>query len=311
MATTRAPAPDIPTPQSTAPWTWPGNNDPTRAAREVLAHPRFAEAARALARDTIRWSDEDRALCALFRDAGHYVAAMSVLLLDASGGLTLAQLKEICAATDFASPGRARLLLQFLQHIGFVEAATTPGRSLRYHPTPAFVTAWRGHLRGALAAAALIDGRVASLSEKLDDRGTFATFLQVEAARLQQLAATTRDVPPFERLFMQRFAGLQIVAEMVVSSGESGFLADAAVRISARQSAARFGVSHMHVRRLLADAVAEGLLRPLGTARYALDGGLRETIAFFYAIQLAELVASALLTLEALPAADVRIVELR
>ncbi len=287
-------------PADAAPWTWQGNEDPTLAALEIIAHPACAEAARGLARNTLHCGDEDRALGAVFSDAGHYVAAMWTLYLHAGGGMTLAQLKDICAASGFASPGRARLLLQFLQHIGFVEPASSPGRTVHYLPTDLFMAAWRRHLQGALAAAAMIDARIAPVGNMLDDPETFAAFLRVQAGRLQRIASGTSDVPPFERIFMQRLAGLQIVSLMVASGDGRDVLANEAIHISPRAAAARFGVSHMHVRRLLADAEAAGLLRRLGHADHAPTDTMRDTVRFFFAMQLAELITSARLMLEAL-----------
>ncbi len=288
--------------QTDAPWTWQGDVDPTQAAHEVMAHPGFANAARSLAENTLRWSDEDHALCALFRDAGHYVAAMSTLYLHEAGGLELSQLKQICAATGYASPGRARTLLQFLQHIGFVQRLQDY-LPHRYIPTPVFKTSWGHHLQGAVAAAALLDHRLDVIAERLDVPAIFSAFVRVQARRLQALAGTTGDIPPFERIFMQRYAGLQIIALIVAASEPGRLLDQEAFHVPYRVLAARFGVSHMHLRRLFADAEAAGLLHCPAKGTYVIDTSMRETIAFFYAVQLAELATSALLTLEEISSA--------
>ncbi|MBA2933946.1 hypothetical protein HZF05_07515 [Sphingomonas sp. CGMCC 1.13654] len=87
----------------------------------VAAHPQFATAARRLAVNMLALSDQDDRLGAVFKDAGHYVAAISAAYLDATGGLTIPMLKQICAGFGFMSPNRARAIVDFLLHIDYLE----------------------------------------------------------------------------------------------------------------------------------------------------------------------------------------------
>src|SRR5262245_44869457 len=80
--------------------------------------PRFPGAARRLAANLLAASEQDERLGAVFKDAGRYLTALCAAFLDASGGLTQAALKQICGASGYVSPGRARALLGFLAHLG-------------------------------------------------------------------------------------------------------------------------------------------------------------------------------------------------
>ncbi len=275
---------------------------PAHGALRIAAHPRFPRAARALAASMLAGGDADPALAAVFKDAGRYVTAMWTVYLHASGGMTLPQLKASCVASGFTSSGRARLLLQFLQHIGYVEPLQAlPGsgdrKATRYAPTPAFLAAWRSHLRAALTAASLIEPTIAVLLDRLDRPALFEDFLRIQAGRLLGLARTTVETPAFRQILMHRYAGLQIVSMLVEGEDGGAFPPARPIPISLKLTAARFGVSYMHVRRLLNDAARAGLLRYDATGTVTLCKGTRETIRFFYAMQLAELIASARLSL--------------
>jgi hypothetical protein len=282
------------TQRHTPSWTWHDDVDPTGPVIRLLAHPLFPRAARAMATNMLA-AEHDPALAAVFKDAGRYVTAMWTIYLHASGGITLPQLKEVCAASGFTSAGRARLLLQFLQHIGYVEASpeSRHREATQYIATPTFLSTWQTHLRAALLAAALVEPAIFTLIDRMDQPGVFEGFLRIQASRLHRLSQGMVEAPPFQRIFLHRYAGLQIISMLLVSGDHRDFPPAEPLPISLKLTAARFGVSYMHVRRLLHDAVQEGLLHYEATGTVTLTEDTRETIRFFYAVQLAELVASA------------------
>ncbi len=283
-------------------WVEQADLDPTEHARRIAAHPRFPRAARALAAHMLSASDTDAALAAVFRDAGRYATAMWTVFLNATGAMTLPHLKEACAASGLASSGRARLLLQVLEHIGYVEPMPPAGdgKARHYALTPAFLAAWRSHLRAALGAAALVDPAIEALAERLDEPAMFERFLRIQAARLPRLTRWAAETPAFQRILMHRYAGLLIVSMLVAGERDGGFPPAGPIPIALKPTAARFGVSYMHVRRLLHDAAEAGLLDYEATGSVTLRDAMRRTIRLFYAAQLAELVASARLALAAL-----------
>jgi hypothetical protein len=136
-----------------------------------MSHPRFPDASRALAAGMLALSASDHALGEIFKDAGRYVVAMCAFYLYADEGLTLPRLKAICSRSGLLSPGRARNLLQFLEHLRYVEpgARGRGGKATVYQPTPAFLAAWEQQLRVALEAARLVEPAVAGLLARLHE----------------------------------------------------------------------------------------------------------------------------------------------
>jgi hypothetical protein len=67
--------------------------------------------------------EADRLLDGVLKDAGRNVAAKCLAYLHVTGGLTLPRLKALCASTGLVSSGRARMLLIYLQHLGYARPA--------------------------------------------------------------------------------------------------------------------------------------------------------------------------------------------
>ncbi|HLZ79631.1 MAG TPA: hypothetical protein VKQ09_09845, partial [Sphingomonas sp.] len=173
------------------------------------------------------------------------------------------------------------------------------GKARHYALTPAFLTAWRGHLRASLSAAALVDPAIEAVIERLDEPMVFEGLLRIQAARLPTLSRWAAATPAFQRILMHRYAGLLIVSMLVVEN-DGDFPPAGPIPIALKPTAIRFGVSYMHVRRLLHDAVEAGLLDYEAAGSVTLRAAMRQTIRLFYAAQLAERVASARQALAAL-----------
>lgn len=277
----------------------------------MIGHSDFPRAARALAVNMLAINDADATLGSVFTDAGRYITAMLVGYLHGSGGMTLPRLKDACATSGFLSPGRARTLLQFLRHIGYIELVQQDGRARAgmpetYRATPRFFTAWRAHARAALLAAEIVEPGIAGLADRLEEPGIFETFLQVQAAGLHEGARTADQAAPIIRIFLQRYAGSQILWTLIEAGDDAVFPPADAIPVSLGAASRRFGVSHVHIRRLLNDAMAEGLLRYEARGTVMLEDSARIALQDHYAKQLVELIASARSTLAVLrqPAAN-------
>ncbi len=257
---------------------------------EVARHPGFTLAARRLATNMLQLCEEDKHLSAVFKDAGRYVAAMSAAYLHGAGGLTLPLLKQICSGTGFLSPGRARAILEFLLHIDYLRPAPAMAGGGHYLPTERFLLAWRRHLQAAIDAAALIEPSLGPLSGKLADPDMFMAFLAVQAARLHTMTHEIDPLPALTRAFLHPHAGSQILWVMTLAGDGEALPATGDVRLSLSDLSSRFGVTHLHVRRLLRQAQQEGLLLYHGHGRLAfLPFGASE-IRLHYAFQLSEMI---------------------
>lgn len=258
---------------------------------EMARHPAFAMAARLLAANMLDLCDEDAGLAEVFKDAGRYVAAMSAAYLHGLGGLTIALLKQICAGSGFLSPGRARAIVEFLVHLDFLREPADGNPMGAYVPTERFLSAWCRHLQAALAAAAAIEPTLATLVIRLADREVFQTFLGLQAARLHALTRDIEGFPALERAFLHPHAGSQILWFLTVT-GENNALprGDDVIRVPMAGLSSRFGVTHLHVRRLLRHAQTEGMITYHGHGRLAFTSAGAGLTHFHYAFQLSELV---------------------
>src|ERR1700761_6464728 len=95
-------------PQSFRRWRTPPGSTSRAPFDAVIGHPRFEAAARKLSRSMLDLAARDAALDGIVKDVGRFTATGLAIYLDATGGLTLARLKEICARGTVISPGRAR-----------------------------------------------------------------------------------------------------------------------------------------------------------------------------------------------------------
>lgn len=271
----------------------PGDEIPPEHFGRMLAHPAFPAAARALAASSLRTTQGDSAMRDIGKDAGRYTAALCAIWLDLDGGLTLPRLKDLCARSGLLSPGRARSFLQFLEHVGFLEM-TRPGRAAAaalYAPTPRFRQVWLDHLRGPIAAAALIAPEAHALLDRLDEPEVAATFLKLQGAGL--LAATPQvdgSLGPLFDAFYYPLGAIHILSNLV-AAGEDGdaFPPHEATPLSISGMAGRLGVSRVHVKRIVANATAAVLLEPRGPGAYALTGQTDAPLKAIYAFQLIRL----------------------
>ncbi len=261
----------------------------------LTAHPRFADAARALAANMLAAGESDKALDGVFKDAGRYVAALWALYLHVTEGLTLPRLKEVCASSGYLSPGRARALLLYLRHLGYVEPITVGTRAApsRYAPTPVFVAAWSAHLRAALEATRVVEPAVAVVLDRLDERAVFDGLARIQGALLLQSAQRLDQGDALIRVFQHRYAGLQVLFLLLIDGGTDAFPSAGPIAFSITKVARRFGVSRIHLRRLLDEAQREGLLHCAEDGAVTLSESARASIAFFYGAQIVQLLAIA------------------
>ena len=267
----------------------------------VAALPGFEAAARALSQRSLQLYESDRAAAGITKDGGRYVVAMVAMYLHIMGGLTLPSLKTLCASFGLTSPGRARAMLLYMRYLKYVEPTPKArrGAPTHYHPTPAFVTAWRGHLIAAVEAAAIAEPALAPRLDAL--RGARAldilTRIQTEGLHAAAKSHAAAAGSPLYRVFVHRHAGSQILWTLLTPDGAEGFPPKRSPPQSAASLARRFGVSRIHVRRLIEDAVREGLIRHEsdGSAVFEPDGVA--AVTFHFSMQLASLLRAASKTL--------------
>ena len=267
----------------------------------LRANPRYPEAARAFARAMLAQAETDHALDAVLKDAGRNVAAKCLAYLHVTGGLTLPRLKALCAATGLVSPGRARTLLIYLQHLGY--AAAVPRRSTRepahYEPTVLFLATWRQQMRATQESAALIEPAVERVLERLDVPAVFDSYVRCIGESYLEGLKSVDPSDAFFRIFMHPYAGTQIVHSLVVI-GTEAFPPQAPIPFQIADMAGHFSVSRLHVRRMMDAAQREGLLHFTDGALSWTSAG-RAAVDHIYATQLIVFLVSAARTVRLCP----------
>ncbi|HUO92224.1 MAG TPA: hypothetical protein VMU22_04840 [Rhizomicrobium sp.] len=269
----------------------------------LKSDPRYPKAIRTFAVSMLAEGDSDRLLDGLLKDAGRNAAALCAAHLHFSGGLTLPRLKALCASFGLVSPGRARALLLYLRYLGYVERAAhqRKGAPALYVCTHRFLNTWRNHLRAVLDAVEVLEPAAELIIARFDSPGVFETY-SVELCRNFLEAANLTDLErPFIRVFLHRNAGIQIVHSLIAANPDDKFPPLRPIPISLSASARRFGVSRIHVRRLIDAACDEGLLTfsRHGTVTFTPAG--RDALDDIFATQMARFLSAAAKTITARP----------
>jgi hypothetical protein len=278
---------------------WDGAEaDPMAGLACLMAHPALGLAVRAMAANMRELLADDRTLDSLLKDAGRYVAAMGALYLHDTGGLTLARLKAFCTRSSLLSPGRARALLLFLEHLGYVERTTAPGAGALYVPTASFRAAWRAQLRAALEAGRVLEPQLDWVLDSADPQ-VLETFGGLHAKGLVDALEGGMPVLDFLRVFIHPHAGHLIVGTLMTTAQGEAFPPERAGPISVSALSRSFGVSRIHISRIFADAEREGLARLDRDGMVHFEPKAREEMTFFNAAQFAQILAAAAKTVRA------------
>jgi hypothetical protein len=223
-------------------------------------HPRYPEAAQRLAANLLRDADEDPSLNALLRDAGHNVAALSAVYLNASGDVTLPRLKSFIAGFGLVSPGRARSLLGYMHHLGCMELDPTSAsaRGAHYRVTAGFLASYKRHEISLLEAISIVEPAVGVLLQNLAAPGVWDALVIEQGDAFVAGSHETTAFASLYRVFLHRLAGIQILHDFVARA--KVFPPTGNLPFSSAETARRFKVSRMHVRRLMSEAEQQGFL---------------------------------------------------
>ena len=181
-----------------------------------------------------------------------------------------------------------------MRYLGYIEPAARSkhGAPTRYVPTASFRESWRTHHRGALGAACVLEPAAQLVIDRLDDDSVMDAISRSQGKGLLSLAQVRDRDTALIRVFMHRHAGIQIMSTLLTAPGVT-FPPNEPVPFSIAAAAQRFGVSRIHIRRILNDAVREKLIILADRGVVELSDLAREALRASYAIQIAQLLASA------------------
>lgn len=234
------------------------------ALEALRLHPRFLEAMELSVRRALVLQDTSALNTPHLKDGGRFFAGLLALYLHATGGLTLARLREACAQTGITSRGRVLAILTGLRVIGFIERAPREGdaRVQFYRPTSGMVGAFRARIGVELQGAALVSDAAAQAADRFEDEAFFYALMTRIGEFLTTPSLLKDAVESPISIFSDRVAGT-IILYALLAGGEPGdsFPPEGPLRMSLAGLASRFKVSRTHVLRLFRDAEGRGLLR--------------------------------------------------
>jgi DNA-binding MarR family transcriptional regulator len=228
---------------------------------EMIAQPRFAQACLHCVRGVLAERAANPALARAVMDSARTLSGLLVLVMDASGGVTLSALQALCAELGIASPGRAAAMMTHLRRIGYIKPDPDPTdrRTRRFIASANMLNAFQTFIRNELSAIALIEPAAQQVADRLTEPEIYKPYCRQMGVGLFRLVSTPRTA---STVFSERNGGIVILYNLAIS-GEEGdvYPPRGPVRVSVASLARKSGVSRSHVLRLLRDAENLGLLR--------------------------------------------------
>lgn len=236
-------------------------------------HPKFTPACRQAVVSNVALYDGNRLINLLLGDRGRSTISFFCLYLhalrdpnDARSGLTLTRLKAVCADQNVASPGRIEAFTVLMRVLGFLQKS--PGdndrRVRQLTPTERMFAAYHSRWSALIDAISIVQPEAARLHEDFKDPAFTRAFLRSSGDRFLSGFRPIAD-PRARALFGERNAGLVIAGSLLTAGGAGDFPPRHPVSVSISALARQFGVSRVHVRKLLRDAAQGGFIaRPDG-----------------------------------------------
>ncbi|HEY4142772.1 MAG TPA: hypothetical protein VGM57_15230 [Pseudolabrys sp.] len=269
---------------------------PTPEAMAALRRqPRFRQAAAAIAVDSVEYYQGRWLANRVLNDRARFLLAMFMLFLHyswradvANSGLTAARLREICAGVGLCSAGRAEAMLLMMRASGYLERTEDPNdrRVRRYVPTAKFLDLHRERHRRVFSAIDTLTGDTAYATRICggNDDALYRRFILTMGHAYLGGYRIVHAAPVLQTI-IDRDVGLPLMLCVFLSSpGYAEFAPEKFRTTSVAGLARRFNVSRVHVRSVLRDAAAAGLvLRDEDTAQVTALPALSDAAESFFA----------------------------
>jgi DNA-binding MarR family transcriptional regulator len=257
--------------------------------------PRFGQAVAAIAADSVEYYQGRWLANRVLNDRARFVMAAVMLFLHyswrtdvGSSGLTAARLREICVRVGLCSAGRVEAMLLTLRASGYIERVenTKDRRVRRYVPTAKFLDLHHERHRRVLSAIDMLRGDTA-YAVRICGGNDDASYRRFILAMGRGYLAGYRivDAAPVLQNIIDRDVGLPLMLCVLLASPDyAEFAPERFHTTSVAGLARRFNVSRVHVRSVLRDAAAVGLvLRNDDTAQVTAMPALGDAVQSFFA----------------------------
>jgi hypothetical protein len=265
------------------------------AVAALVARPRFAEAVRSTATTFVELYQGNRLLNTLLNDRGRLVISYFALYLhysyraeDPLSGLTVSRVKELCVEQKLCSGGRAEAILMVMRLFGYLEQApsSTDRRVRRLIPTERLIGQLRERWRRLFAAMAMVMPEGPQGLTALEHPEFTPAFVRRLADYFRGGVRLVDHSPGLET-FVDRNAGIIVLMSLLLSGDAADtFPPTRPVPVSISALSKRFGVSRVHVRKLLRDVAALGWTVPTNAddGRVILQQPLHQAMMNFIAM---------------------------
>ena len=274
------------------------------ALAELRAHPGFEAAVDDLAKASLQvFAEADETGRWMFRDLGRSSLYLAAVILDSTAdGLTAAALAAFARGGQTASRGRVMDFIHRAQEAD--ELAVTPGSGpwtrRRLILKAPFIDRFRRGNRVYVEAVSGLAPDIAHLPTRLDDDVFFRKFA-VSVGLASQAAASAGGLTAGERVFLDRDRGGSILFRLMTSQPRPRARLLQEALLSRSRLSREFGVSRVHINRLLSDAEALGLLSCPAPDRVVFSERLSDDVGRMMTVTL-QITRAALLSAEALTA---------
>lgn len=263
----------------------------------MRSHPEFRSARNVFARRYISVLKNSQVLIHLATDEVRHVVGAYVLdrhfsyaRAEPSAGLTVSDVQAFCTERALAGHNRIGTLLNLLRQNGYLRQKKDAGdrRIKRLEATPAAIVACRKILTPFLLALSLLEQASNAIAQMEADEAFLGRIAHFSSQYFQAHGSLVDQVPGL-RLFMDRSAGYEILLKLISTDQAGEMLSDRTVHFHYGATADYFGVSRVHVRRLLEDAESAGYvtLHTPGGRAVEVHPSLIDMIDNFIALQLA------------------------
>ncbi len=251
----------------------------------VLAHPRFAEAARRTVHGWAPRPGDDLSKSRALQDVGLFAAGLWCMQLDASpAGLTHSSLTAAITTWGLASRGRVGPMLAYLRFRNMIQLAPSSDRRItRYTPTVHLRTQFGIFFERELHGAAPIFPEAEALLARWGEPGLLSRMVTAYSTILlaSQQMREPDDGPNLD-VFSHRRAGLIILGQILTAADDgSEFPPAGPVRLVLSDLARRSAASRGQVQAVLREGEKAGFLLRDEDGLTVLSDDLRRHVSDF------------------------------
>jgi hypothetical protein len=239
----------------------------------VMSHPAFPDAMRDISGRFARLYRGNRVLNTVGTDRWRFLISVFAIHLHFAGtpdnpqkGLTAGRLRRLCAQNKICSPGRAGAMISLMRSFGQLDTVpnTEDRRERLLMPTERLMTWHRERFTVFFQGMEKVLPEGTEALAALDDADFLPRFIS-QLSRSFLAGFYYVDHVPDMKLFFEHNSGMMALYTLLQSApAERTFPPTGAMSVSYSAVGRQFGVSRVHVRRLVQNAVKRDLLARVG-----------------------------------------------